>query len=472
MNHERAITMPVVLVDDETEVLNATSILLESRNISPIICLEDGRSLVNILNTHGGLVVVLDLVMPKVSGMELLKEIRNQFPEIPVIIMTALNTLDIAVECMKSGAFDYLVKPVEESRLIATIQKASEMRSLKEQLQRLQGYLTNDTLQNEEAFTPIITRSKKIRGIFQYLEAIAHSAEPVLIQGETGVGKELFANALHKVSNRKGKLIAFNVAGLDESTFSDTLFGHRKGAFTGADRTRQGLIAEAHDGTLFLDEIGDLDSVLQVKLLRLLQERQYFPIGSDLPRLSNARIVCATNRDLDQLTESGQFRSDLYYRLSAHKVTIPPLRSRKEDLPFLIHHFLDEAAQAQVKKRPTPPPALMTLLENYSFPGNIRELRGMIHDAVAQHRSHILSLQSFKRAIQRSHPGTTQTNAESPLTPPNVYQLFPDPLPSLDSANNDLIKEALRRAKGNQSLTASLLGISRQTLIRRMKKIK
>lgn len=215
-----------------------------------------------------------------------------------------------------------------------------------------------------------------MRRIFRYMEAVAASDQPVLVTGETGVGKEMVVRALHDASHRKGQFIAVNVAGLDDQAFSDTLFGHTRGAFTGADQAREGLVAKAAGGTLFLDEIGDLQLPSQIKLLRLLQEREYYPLGSDNGKKSDARIVVATNRDLKQMMEGNSFRSDLYYRLKTHRIQVPPLRDRLEDMPLLVNHFLDEAAAAIGKSRPVTPVELNGYLAAYSFPGNIRELKG------------------------------------------------------------------------------------------------
>ena len=238
---------------------------------------------------------------------------------------------------------------------------------------------------------------------FKYIDAIARNDLPVLITGETGVGKELIAAAIHKLSGREGEFVSVNIAGLDDHLFSDTLFGHRKGAFTGADIPRKGLIERAANGTLFLDEIGDLHVESQVKLLRLLQESSYYALGDDFARLSNARLVFATNRENEFLSNPETFRADLYYRLQPHHIHLPPLRERLADIPMLFVHFLESAAARLEKQTPTPPPELITLLGTYHFPGNIRELEGLIRDAVSQHKSGVLSTASFRQEIGE-HP--------------------------------------------------------------------
>ncbi|MBL8391335.1 MAG: sigma-54-dependent Fis family transcriptional regulator, partial [Candidatus Accumulibacter sp.] len=288
-------SLPVFLVDDEESVLHATAAVLRSAGVTRVEMVGDSRELLPALEVQPASAVLLDLSMPHVSGSKLLPDIVHLYPEVPVIVMTAAQDVETAVSSMKEGAFDYLVKPVEESRLVASVRHALEVHSLRRQMGVLKRYLLSDCLQNNEAFAGIVTNSRKMRALFQYLEAVAGTAEPVLISGETGAGKEMFAQALHKLSGLGGQFVQVNVAGLDDTLFSDTLFGHRKGAFTGADQSRAGLIAQAAGGTLFLDEIGDLSMASQVKLLRLLQEHMYFPLGSDVARPSDARVVCATN---------------------------------------------------------------------------------------------------------------------------------------------------------------------------------
>ncbi|MBF0614816.1 MAG: sigma-54-dependent Fis family transcriptional regulator [Magnetococcales bacterium] len=462
-------SLPIVLVDDEETVLFSSKILLKTADVSPVVTLTDGRQLLPFLEEHGAAVVVLDLVMPFASGNELLPKVKERYPEIPVIVMTANQEVEIAVQCMKDGAFDYLVKPAENSRFISSIKRAMEVRSLQRELGTLKHYLLEDSLQDAAAFAAILTQSRKMRAVFQYVEAIAPSSEPVLIIGETGVGKELLAQAIHQVSHRQGPLVALNVAGLDDNMFSDTLFGHRKGAFTGANDNREGMIAAAAGGSLFLDEIGDLKESSQVKLLRLLQERKYYPLGSDGYMKTDARIICATNRDLKEMMAEKSFRSDLYFRLSSHQVRIPPLRERKEDLLVLTTQFIEEAAQAMGKSPPVPPPELFHLLNTYDFPGNVRELRAIVFDAVARHHSGLLSLERFRETI------LSNSVVEDPLAvawPENPFKRLTGKLPTLRETETLLIEEALERSQGNKSLAATLLGISRQTLNYRLQQLK
>ncbi|OGL45815.1 MAG: two-component system response regulator [Candidatus Schekmanbacteria bacterium RBG_16_38_10] len=463
------LTSPILLVDDEPQILLSYSLMLRTAGIKDILTIEDSRQVMALLEKQEVAVIVLDLVMSYISGNELLNKIKHEFPHVPVIIMTAINELEKAVECMKAGALDYLVKPVEENRLISSIQRVLELRALRDEVSSLKKHLLTDELENEAAFSSIITKSKKMRAVFHYVEAIAKTDKPVLIVGETGVGKELLARAIHHLSGLKGVFLAVNVAGLDDTMFSDTLFGHKKGAYTGADKERNGLIVQASDGTLLLDEIGDLNESSQLKLLRLLEEKMYYPLGADIPEKSNARIIATTNQDLKKRISEGKFRRDLYYRLCTHHIHIPPLHERHEDIPLLLDYFLGDAAKSLTKKKPTPPRELLTLLSNYHFPGNVRELQAMVFDAVSQHESGVLSLESFKGFIKEER-SYAQTNL-LPTTQDVTYGIsLAGHFPTLKEVEDYFISEALKRTNGNQGIAASLLGLTRQALNNRIKR--
>jgi len=362
-----------------------------------------------------------------------------------------------------------MVKPVERSRLIGGVKRALDLRELQRENRLLKAHVLSDKLEHPEVFSGIVTCSARMRSIFQYVEAIAASPRPLLITGETGVGKELVARAVHRLSRRKGAFVAVNVAGLDDNVFADTLFGHKKGAFTGAEQARGGLLEQAGGGTLFLDEIGDLSHPSQVKLLRLLQDGEYFPLGSDLAKRSDARIVVATNQDLNTLQTNGRFRKDLYYRLCDHHLHIPPLRERMEDLPLLLNHFLEKASTTLGKSRPTPPEELLTLLSTYHFPGNLRELESMVFDSVGSHRSGKLSMDLFKSHIFQKPPAPEKEPPQQ-VQREGVSVSFSGRLPTLKELEQNLVDEAMRRAGGNQSIAALSLGITRQALNKRLKK--
>ncbi|TAN41462.1 MAG: sigma-54-dependent Fis family transcriptional regulator [Nitrospirae bacterium] len=463
--------LAVLLVDDEPEILYGEKIVLQAEKIRTIHTVQNGLEVMPILAEKEIAVVVLDLSMPGITGGELLKEIAGEYPEIPVIIMTANNEIETAVECMKNGAFDYIVKPLEKNKFSATVKKAFENFLLQKEVSLLKRHILDGKIQNPSAFSSIITKNSRMLAIFSYAEAIAISPQPVLITGETGVGKELLAQAIHTLCGLSGEFVAVNIAGLDDNMFSDTLFGHKKGAFTGAETAREGLVSQAENGSLFLDEIGDMQESSQVKLLRLLQEHTYYPLGSDVPKQSNARVIVATNQDIKNLMEAKKFRKDLFFRLRTHHIHIPPLRERSDDIPLLTDHFMNEASQALRVKKPTAPPQLYTLLSNYSFPGNLRELQGMVYDAVARHRSGILSLDSFKSIIgddvRSDDPVASVSNVSERL---NID--ISKPFPTLDEAEEILINEALKLADGNQGIAASLLGITRQALNKRLSRKK
>ena len=467
MTQQKPASLPVVLVDDEQSVLLSSRMILASAGLRHVQTFDDSRELMPFLESQEAAVVVLDLFMPYLPGSTLLPEIVKAYPELPVIVMTASQEIESAVLCMKEGAFDYLVKPVEESRFVSCVKRALELRALRQQVDALKRYLISDHLENDEAFSRIVTVSRKMRTLFQYAEAVSDSGEPVLISGETGTGKELFAGAVHELSNRTGPLVSLNVAGLDDALFSDTLFGHKKGAFSGADSARDGLVSQAAGGTLFLDEIGDLKPASQVKLLRLLQEQEYHPLGSDIAKISDVRVVCATNLDLHARMLKEKFRPDLYFRLSVHQIEIPPLRERKEDIPVLLAHFAMEAGETMQRKVPDLPGELLKLLDNYYFPGNVRELRAMVYDVMAQHPSgRVLSVKSFRKLIKtQQKPAKQMRSGENPLVQEGKF-------PTLKEAEQLHIKEALRRAGGNQGTAATLLGISRPALNRRLSHLK
>jgi len=459
----------VLLVDDEPRTLLSFSTLLKSSGLRHVTGIDDSRDVIPFLEQQAVALVVLDLSMPFIPGQDLLVEIQQRFPETPVIIMTATNEIDTAVECMQNGAMDYLVKPVENNRFLSSVKRALEIYRLKQEVSYLKKYVLSDKLENPAAFEHIITISKKMLAIFKYIEAISQSSQSVLITGETGVGKELAANALHLCGKPRKEFIAVNVAGLDDTMFSDTLFGHKKGAFTGADVKRDGLIARAAGGTVFLDEIGDLNPQSQVKLLRLIQEHEYYPLGSDIPHKTDAHIIVATNQNLDQLMEKNKFRRDLYFRLSAHHIHVPPLRERQEDIPLLLDHFIEKAAKSLNKRVPTPLPQLTTLLSHYDFPGNIRELESMVYDAISRHTSGILSMDSFKRVIKTGMPtpeGEKETDA-SLSAHHSLEQIF-GKFPTLKRVEDYMVDEALKRANGNQGIAATFLGITRQALNKRL----
>jgi len=458
---------PILLVDDEEAWIHSFGLALRSAGMNNIISCTDSREVLSLLANHEVSVLILDLTMPHMTGDELLPLVVKDFPEVPVIIITGLDHVETAVACMKQGAYDFFTKVTEEARLITGVRRAVEMDHLRRENSALKIHFFQDTLNHPEAFSHIITHNKTMHSVFQYIEAIATTCEPVLITGETGVGKELIARAVHTLSNRSGDFVAVNIAGFDDNMLADTLFGHRKGAYSGADQARKGLVAQANGGSLFLDEIGDLSHSAQVKLLRLIQEREYYPLGADIAKSTSARMIFATHQDLESLQQLGKFRQDLFFRLRTHHIHIPPLRERLDDLPLLVDFFLEKAARKLGRKKPAYPRELSILLGTYFFPGNIRELEAMVFDALSKHQERSLSMDEFKRYInQRCATCTAESiRQQEGETPFSVLER----LPNLKEAGRLLVREALNRSQGNQTIAAQMLGITRQALGWRLK---
>jgi DNA-binding NtrC family response regulator len=455
----------VLLVDDEPAWLDALRFTLERAGVTNVVtCAESARAPELVAGRDVGL-VLLDLTMPPPSGEELLARLQAEHPGVAVIVVSGLNQVETAVRCMRAGAFDYFVKTAEEDRLVAGVQRAIRMLELQRENRDVATRLLSGALADPGAFAEIVTRSRAMQAVFSYVEAVARSAQPLLVAGESGVGKELVARAVHRLSGRSGPLVAVKVAGRDDHVFADTLFGHVRGAFTGADRARGGMAEEAADGTLFLDEIGDLGLASQVKLLRLVQEGEYFPVGGDRPKRLRARVVAATHQDLEARQASGAFRRDLYYRLRTHQVRIPPLRERREDVPLLLEHFAEEAARELGRPRPAVPARLAGLLAGYPFPGNVRELRAMVYDAVSLGSGAVLDGGPFAAAAGAPPPGGAARAGENPFA-------GLEPLPTLEEAAALLVEEAMARAGGHQTTAARLVGLSQPALSRRLKSLR
>ena len=445
----------VLLIEDDPIALRVMTAIL--RNGYQVVPLADPRQLSQLLAAQHIDVVLLDLNLPHVSGESLLPMLAHDHPELPVIVVTGTGDATTAVRLVKHGAFDYLVKPVDPKALQAAVSRAVQFRTANQDMGD-QASL-RESLEKPDVFASFATASRTMYRIFQYVEAVGQSANPVLITGETGTGKELIAHAIHACSNRKGEFVACNIGGLDDALFSDTLFGHRKGSFTGATGERGGLVEKASGGTLFLDEVGDLPIASQVKLLRLLQEAEYMPVGSDQVERAEIRVVAATSLDLEARITDGRFRRDLYYRLCGHRIHLPPLRERPEDIPVLIAHFCERSAKALGLNQAKIPPAVLDLTSTYPFPGNVRELQALVHDAVSRSRLGTISVEPFRRL-------SAQTGTAG--LPPPVLS-FPARLPTIEEAVDQLVNEALRRTVNNQAAAARLLNITRQAMSQRLK---
>jgi DNA-binding NtrC family response regulator len=437
--------------------------MLRRAGHASVACASDGRQAMELLARERISVVITDLGMPHIPGETLLQQVSESHPDIPVIVLTARNEVDTAVRCMQAGAADYLVKPVDRDRLLASLRNVLETRSIRAEAIAVREGLLGDPSRRHEAFGGIQSTNQGMVNALHYLEVFARSSHPVLITGETGVGKELAARAVHDISGRKGPFVTVNVGAVDDTLFADTLFGHARGGFTDARDAREGQVASAAGGTLFLDEIGTLSDASQVKLLRLLQTGDYLPVGSDRPRQCSARILAATNIDVARRSAAGEgFRRDLYFRLQAHHVALPPLRKRPDDIPRLGASCLEAEARRTGRATPTVPPMLFRLLQSYDFPGNVRELENMCQRAVALHERGVLSTRVFREMIagQRAADlGEAMDEAQE-----SGVRWLPDPMPTLQDLRRIAEDEALRRAGGNQAIAAGMLGVTRQAL--------
>lgn len=457
--NEKLSQATILLVDDDEAVLKSFACFFEDCGYH-VLEAHNGREGLEIFQRTLPDLVFTDLRMPEMDGLDFLRSIKNLSPDTPVVVISGIGVVADAIKAVKLGAWDFITKPVcDLAELEIVAKRALETVELRHEVSALREQILIGRLSNADAFTAIITRDAGMHRIFHYIEAVAPTSQPVLITGQTGTGKELVAHAVHDVSGRKGGFIAVNVGGVDDLVFSDTLFGHVRGAFTGADRQRDGMISQAGSGTLFLDEIGELSDASQVKLLRLLQEHEYFPLGSDMPRKSNARIVAATNQDLRAMVDAGKFRQDLYYRLCTHQIHIPALAARKGDIPILLDRLIEEAAGSMHKPQPTVSPELHQYIAAYDFPGNVRELKSMVYDAVARHTRGVLGKESFLNAMDARRPVSPFNEGVTVMISDN-----PDRLPTLKEAEEALVQKALERAGGNQGVAACYLGITRQGL--------
>ncbi len=390
--------------------------------------------------------ILTDLKLPEMDGMQVLAHARQMNPSAPVIVMTAFGTIENAVEAMKRGAADFLLKPFSLDHLTAIIEKALEVRALRDENRALK-----EELGRRYQFDNIIGRSPNMQEIFQTILRIAPSRATVLLCGESGVGKDLIARAIHYHSPRREKpFVKINCTAIPENLMESELFGYEKGAFTGANITKPGKFELADTGTVFLDEIGDVPPAIQVKLLRILQEREFERLGSNKVRHIDVRILAATNVDLRAALEGGRFREDLYYRLNVMPLNIPSLRERKPDIPFLAKHFVDKFGRESRGEPGQLTDEAVTKLMGYHWPGNVRELENVIE------RSLLLSPTAILRAVDIKLDQSSKPK-------PAVSDFLPEGL-TLEEHEQSIIREALRRANGNKSQAARLLGLTRNAL--------
>jgi two-component system response regulator HydG len=397
--------------------------------------------------------VVTDLRMPEIDGMEGLRRFKQRIPDLPVVIVTAFAEVETAVEAMKAGAFDYLKKPFEPEELELLVGRAVEHGRLRRENQRLRSAL-------DDSFSAhgIVGRSGAMREVVSILERVAPSDVPILIEGESGTGKDMVARAVHGMSKRKdGPYLALNMSAIPENLAESELFGHEKGAFSGADQARAGFFAEAEGGTLFLDEIGLLPSVLQPKLLRVLQDGEYIPVGSRRPRKADVRVVCATNEDLRKAVAEGKFREDLYFRIRVVPVKLPPLRERREDIPLLLEHLVKKHAARLGRPALMPDGAAMMAILDHSWPGNVRELEHAVERALLLARGEALTLEDLPPEIRGREAGAEPGEVG--------YR------EARDAWERRYFEELIREAGGSVGKAAELAGLHRSTLYEKLARI-
>jgi DNA-binding NtrC family response regulator len=392
--------------------------------------------------------VLTDLRLPGMDGLALLDTIRRQNANTPVVLMTAYGTVESAVSAMKSGAADFLIKPFSLDHLTAVIEKALEVRALRDENLQLK-----EALDQKFAFDNIVGRSTGMQEIFHTVARVAPTRATVLLCGESGVGKDLIARAIHHHSPRKDRpFVKINCTALPENLMESELFGYEKGAFTGANTTKPGKFEQADTGTVFLDEIGDVPPGIQVKLLRILQEREFERLGSNKTRRIDVRVIAATNADLRAALEEGRFREDLYYRLNVLPINIPPLRDRKEDIPFLARHFVRKIAPDLGSPAGGVSEAAIEKLMTYHWPGNVRELENVIERSLVLGTGETLEPEDIRLDMA---PASARPAASNSFLPEGL---------TLDEYEQALIRESLRRANGNKSQAARLLGLTRNAL--------
>ena len=444
----------ILVIDDDETIRRSASYLLEKAGYQVCMAADGEEALVK-LHEFQPSVALLDLRMPKLSGLEVLDRAIVRVPDLAVVVMTGHGTIKVAVEALQRGAFDFMTKPFEKDQLLAVIEKASHYHRLVHENRSLRR-LASTTY----TFDNIIAVSKPMRDVLEQVMVVASTPSNILLLGESGTGKELLARTIHMNSRvSSGPFHAINIAGVPTEFFESALFGHKKGAFTGALENRTGALEAASRGTLFLDEIGDLPLDSQVKLLRVLQEREYSRLGEDKTRPVKVRFIAATNRDLKKEVEGGRFLEDLYYRLCVIPVQIPPIRQRSEDVPALSAYFLERAARRLERSVPKLSSDALNALCQYEFPGNARELENMMERLVALNRGANIEIRILNLSIEKQ----------------NFAKLVLDKSPGgidLQAHEKSLISESLQRCEGNQTKAAKLLGITRSALVYRMDKYK
>jgi DNA-binding NtrC family response regulator len=446
----------VIVIDDDQAVLNYLNIFLLQAGTLEVTTLNESTKAFAELKGNQYDLLLLDMDMPDVTGLDILKIIQENNIDVETIVLTGVEDVGLAVSAMKLGAVEYLTKPVDNERLLDLINSVLERREMQKGTDRETAY--SEGLKHKEAFKNIVTQNEQMHKIFSAVEKMAQTDSSILVWGESGTGKELIARAIHRISKRnRENFVAVNAGAFANELFASEFFGHSQGAFTGATSSKRGFVEEADKGTLFLDEIGELALPIQVKLLRVLQEGEFFRLGSTKNLKVDVRIIAATNKDLHEEIKKGNFRKDLFYRLDMNSVFLPPLRDRKGDIPVLAHHFLRKFCELNNKKIERIAEGAMKLLSRYDYQGNVRELMNIINSAVI--------IESTSELRKKSLPNYFLENTPSLDGGPMDM-----PLKTLEEMEKDHIATIVGYTGGNRTKAAQILGISRVNLISKIKK--
>jgi DNA-binding NtrC family response regulator len=438
----------ILVVDDDRYIQQALEDRLNSLGYRVVLA-SDGKQALDILDHQDPQIALLDIELPGIKGLDVLKEIRNRGRDFPVVMITAYGSIDLAVQAMKEGAFDFIPKPFKPGHIALVVQKALERQRLKREVEVLSEEV-------DRRYSLIAGKSPKMSYAIDTAKKAAATKSTVLLLGESGTGKELFARAIHNWSERKDTpFVAINCVGLSKELLESELFGHERGSFTGAHQLKKGKMELAHGGTVFLDEVGDISQELQTKLLRFLQEREFERVGGTEPIRVDVRIIAATNRDLDTSVKADRFRADLYYRLNVVPILLPPLRERKEDIPGLAQHFLERFSKETKKNFTEITQDALERLLVYDWPGNVRELANTIERAVVLGQSPKIHLRDLA-------PGIIATDTRAPSNSFSYHE-------AIDSYRREMILQALAQTQGNRAAAARLLGLERSYLLRLMK---
>lgn len=446
---------PVLVVDDDEGLLLSIKATLVSSGLPEPALVSDSRRVMDLVREYDFQLILLDLMMPQLTGMEVLETIKAETPDVDCVIVSAIDDVASAVQAMSLGASDYLVKPLNSDKLIALVNRTLEKVNVQHELAQFGSKKVFSNLKNPAAFTGMVAEDEAMALVFHQVEAVAGTDYSVVINGESGTGKEMLARVIHKLSNRaNAPFFAVNMASFSKTIFEDEFFGHTKGAYTDASNDKIGFFEAANGGTLFLDEITELDPSLQGKLLRVIEERELYRLGSTEIRSVDVRIIAATNKDINEEILKGEFRADLYYRINMYNINVPPLRDRNKDILPIARHFLNIHARANDKNIQSLSPDLEQRLMQYSFPGNVRELENIIAAAVLLEKSNTLTLAATLNLLPY----------EGPERRKNVELL------TLEELEKRHIEKVLSITAGNRPKAAKILGVNVSTVYRKIEK--